>query len=273
MPEGPELERVRRYLEPRIVGKRIAAVTVNRVECVNVPPAVYERALVGREVQHVWRKGKTVIADMSHDVSLLIHLALGGDVEVRDSAEHDPEATQVVLAFDDGEALHFSRLMLGNIHVFPTYHLAETRVGTLGADAIDELPDAEILAGLYATKGRGCKALLLDQALLCGIGNYYANEILFRAKINPETSGKALSAADIERLRGAIEAVMQEATEGPRGEFARQVHGREGEPCPECGAQIRLRRIQNRATYYCPKCQRKKSVRKKGKSTGERPQS
>ncbi len=88
MPELPELEKVRRYLDERIIGKRVSAVTVNRRECINVPPAVYERALVGRQVQHVWRKGKTVVIDMSRDVSLLVHLMLGGDVDVAERPLH-----------------------------------------------------------------------------------------------------------------------------------------------------------------------------------------
>ena len=264
MPELPELERLRRYLEPRITGKTVASVTVNRRECINVPPAVYERALVGRTVSHVWRKGKTVIVDLTDDVCLLIHLALGGEVLVKDSAEHDAEKTQIVLGFVDGTALHFEQLMLGNVHVFPTYHLADTRVGTLGPDALDELPDADTLAGVYGTRGTIEKGLLLDQSLLCGLGNYYADEVLFRARISPESRGKALNAGDFERLHDAIQGVLAEALDEGRPEFDRQVHGREGEPCPACGSEIKMIRIQNRATYLCRKCQRKKSVRRKG---------
>ncbi|HJN15335.1 MAG TPA: DNA-formamidopyrimidine glycosylase family protein [Armatimonadota bacterium] len=263
MPELPELEKVRRYLDERIIGKRVSAVTVNRRECINVPPAVYERALVGRQVQHVWRKGKTVVIDMSRDVSLLVHLMLGGDVDVRETPEHDADATQIVLAFEDGAALHISKLMLGNAHGFPTYHLAETRLGTLGPDALTELPDQDALQALYGSRGRGMKVLLLDQTLVCGLGNYYADEVLFRARVHPETPGKALTAPDITRLREAIETVISEALDEGRPEFDRQVFAREGEPCPACGSEIKMKRIQKRATHFCPKCQRRKSVRKK----------
>src|SRR5512136_1257345 len=116
MPELPEMEVLRRDLQARCVGKTIASVVVNRKECANLPPRLYEETLVGGAFSCFWRKGKTVIADLTNDRSLLVHLALGGQVLLKDTLEHDPVESQIVLGFTDGSALHFNRLMLGNVH-------------------------------------------------------------------------------------------------------------------------------------------------------------
>jgi len=258
VPELPELEMVRRSLEARCLGKTIASAVVNQPACVNLPPPVYERVIVGGTIGYAWRKGKLVILDLSNGVSLVIHLALGGEVLLKDSSDHDPKATQIVLAFTDGTALHFHQLRLGNVHACPTYHLAATRVGKLGADALNELPTAERLQTLYGAARTGIKQLLLDQSLLCGIGNFHADEILFRAGIHPQAPGKSLAADQFTRLREAIRQVLEEALrskEPGAGEFEAQVYGRAGEACRACGSAIERLRIANRSAYCCPKCQ------------------
>jgi formamidopyrimidine-DNA glycosylase len=269
MPELPELEALRRYLAPRLPGKTIGQVVVNRKECINAPPAKYAQVLAGATFTAVWRKAKTVICDLSNEISILVHLALGGDVVLRDTREHDPDTAQIVFAFRDGSALHFENLQLGNVHAVPTYRIGETRIGKLGPDALDELPDVDGLQALYGTKGAMMKPLLCNQALLSGLGNTWADEILFRARINPQTQAKALSKADFERLHQSMRECIRIGIEAEKARLAGedglelQIHGREGEPCPVCGSTIKKIKVGGSGTFLCGKCQRKKSVRKK----------
>ena len=258
MPELPELEMVRRYLADHCLGKTICGAVVNQPACVNVPPEAYERCLVGGALEHVWRRGKLVIIDLSNEVSLIVHLALGGEVLLKPTADHDATQTQIVLAFTDGSALHFHQLRLGNVHVFPTYHLAATRVGRLGPDALNELPDAKGLQAAYAAGAKPIKQLLLDQSLLCGIGNLYADEILFRAGLPPQARGKDLSPDDFNRLRASIAQVLTDALRAkePGGPaFEPNVYGRTDKPCRVCGAPIARIRLANRSAHFCPQCQ------------------
>jgi formamidopyrimidine-DNA glycosylase len=258
VPELPELERVRRYLEAHCVGKTLTGAVVNQPACINVPPAAYERCVAGAVIEHVWRRGKTVVVDLSNGVSLIVHLALGGEVLLKESPDHDPARTQIALTFADGSALHFHQLRLGNVHAFPTYHLATTRLGKLGPDALDELPAAEALQAIYGAHGRPIKVLLLDQSLLCGIGNFYADEILFQARLHPERRGRTLTSEDFARLHDAVEQVLQAALRSQAEEaapFETQVYGRTGQPCRLCGHPIEQLRLANRSAHFCPACQ------------------
>ena len=258
MPELPELEMVKRYLEANCLGKTLAGAVVNQPACINVPPTAYERCIAGAQVEHVWRRGKMVIVDLSNGVSLIVHLALGGEVILRDTPDHDPAQTQIVLTCADGSALHFHQLLLGNVHVFPTYHLATTRLGKLGPDALNELPAAEELEAVYGRRNKPIKVLLLDQSLLCGIGNFYADEILFQVGLHPERRGKTLAGQDFVRLREAIRQVLDAAlrSKAPGADpFEAQVYGRTGEACRRCGSPVERLRIANRSAHFCPTCQ------------------
>jgi len=258
VPELPELEMVRRYLADCCLGRTIAGAIVNQPACVNVPPQAYERCVVGGTLEHVWRRGKLVLLDLSNGVSLIIHLALGGEVLLKPSPDHDPKQTQIVLSFTDGSALHFHQLRLGNVHVFPTYHLATTRVGRLGPDALNELPDAEGLKTIYGASGKAMKELLLDQSLLCGIGNLYSDEILFRAGLHPKTRGKDLSPDDFAGLRDAIGQTLADALQAKEPgspPFEVQAYGRTDELCGVCSTPIARLRLANRSAHFCPQCQ------------------
>jgi len=258
VPELPEVEMVRRYLEAHCLGKTVAGAVVNQPACINVPPTAYGRCIAGATLEHVWRKGKLVMVDLSNQVSLIVHLALGGEVLLRDTADHDPARTQIVLTFADGTALHFHQLRLGNVHVYPTYHLATTRLGRLGADALDELPSVAGLQALYGASGKPIKVLLLEQTLICGIGNLYGDELLFGAGLHPERRGKTLTGEEFVRLREAIAETLNAALRSRTPEappYEPHVYGRTGEPCRACGCTIQRLRLNNRSAHLCPTCQ------------------
>jgi len=277
MPELPEMEVLCRGLQRYILGKTIAGTVVNRPECIRQTPAAYEAALVGGTVEAVWRRGKAVIVDLSNGWSVLIHLALGGEIVLKDSAAHDPAEAQIVLRFTDGTALHAQRLMLGNLPAVRTYDIALTRLRKVGPDALGEPLSADSLRTALGSKRGAMKPLLVDQSLLSGIGNLWSDEILFAARVHPATPANALSAADFERLSEAIRQVLTAAVDaggaeqvsflagpegGPRPAAQLHVHGREGEPCSVCGSPIRTAKVSGKTAYLCGRCQRRKAQRR-----------
>ncbi|MGD8238576.1 MAG: bifunctional DNA-formamidopyrimidine glycosylase/DNA-(apurinic or apyrimidinic site) lyase [Armatimonadota bacterium] len=279
MPELPELEVLRRSIEQTLVGRTIVDVTVNREECVNIPPEEYVAAVSGAKIIGARRFGKTGIVDLDNGYSLIVHLALGGLFVLADPQEFEEKHIQIAYHLDDGSTLLAAKLMLGNVHARPTAEVGgDSRIAKMGPDALDELPSVERLAERFRTSRTGAKAFLMDQSRIGGIGNMYANEILFEARVHPATQLRALSADDIARLHGAIEGVLEQAIAGGGAAdtvFADldgrettyqeklRVFGREGEPCPECACKVRMIRLATRATYYCPKCQKKKYPRKR----------
>jgi len=279
MPELPELEVLRRSIERTLIGRTIVDVSVNRKECVNVPPDEYIDTVKGGKIVGARRFGKTAVIDLDNGYSLIVHLALGGLFVVANPDDFEPQNIQIAYQLDDGSTLLAAKLMLGNVHARPTAELDEDpRIGNMGPDALDELPVVPSLGEQFQRSRTGAKAFLMAQNSIGGIGNMYANEILFEARIHPATELRALSADDISRLHDAIQTVLQRAIAGGGAAdtvFAdldgRQMtyqeklkmFGREHQPCPECGGKIRMIRLATRATYYCPKCQRKKYPRKK----------
>jgi len=276
MPELPEVEVLCRALQQHLIGKTIAGTIVNQPACIRQTPEAYEAALVGGTVGAVWRKGKTVIVDLSNGWSVLIHLALGGHIVLRDTADHDPAEAQIVLRFTDGTALHAERLLLGNLPAVQTYDVALTRLRKTGPDALNEPLDGAALQAAIGGKRGAVKPPLIDQSVMAGIGNLWSDEILFAARLHPETPANALGAADFERLAAAIREVLTRAVEaggaeqvsflegpegGPAAEAQVQVHGREGEPCPICASPIRTAKVSGKTAFHCPKCQRKKAKR------------
>lgn len=279
MPELPELEVLRRSIEKALVGRTIVDVTVGRKECLNMAPDEYASIVSGGKIVGARRFGKTGVIDLDNGYSLIVHLALGGLFVQASPHEFEPKDIQIAYHLDDGSTLLAAKLMLGNVHVRPTDELAEdNRIGKMGPDALDALPSAEGLAETFRDNRTGAKAFLMDQSRIGGIGNMYANEILFEARIHPATELRALSADDISRFHDAISTVLEQAIAAggatdtifadldgrvPTHQETLKVFGREGQACPECAGKIRMIRLATRATYYCPTCQKKKYPRKK----------
>lgn len=279
MPELPELEILRRSIRKRLVGRRITDVEVRKEPCVNLPPKKYRQAIAGATIADCTRKGKLCLVHLDNGNTIVVHLALGGLFVRGKEDDFEPDDIQVLYRLDDGSDLVAAKLMLGNVHVHPTATLQESdnRLAKMGRDALDDLPTVEEFEEICARSRTGAKAFLMDQGHICGLGNMYACEVLFEAGIHPQTELRALKADDVRRLHDAIPAVLKAAIEGGgatdtvwadlngregRHQERLKVFGREGEPCPRCGARVKMIRLATRATYYCPKCQRKRSVRK-----------
>jgi formamidopyrimidine-DNA glycosylase len=277
MPELPEVETIRRQLEPRVAGRTIARARVHDpLWCAPRPPREVETALAGRRIERLSRRGKYLIAALESDRSLVMHLRMTGNLIWRKSEEPDgpdPPYLRFSVVLDDG-----ARLLFCDMRRFGTGVLLE------GADALDSYLgmrlgpeplepgfDAEALRSAAAGRRAPVKAFLLDQSRIAGIGNIYADEALFRARVHPLRPAGRLRRPELERLRNAIVETLQAGIEsfgasidnyrdadGERGGMQERflVHLREGEQCPRCGATIVKLRAAGRGTYICPRCQR-----------------
>ncbi|MFA5204457.1 MAG: bifunctional DNA-formamidopyrimidine glycosylase/DNA-(apurinic or apyrimidinic site) lyase [Lentisphaeria bacterium] len=275
MPELPEVETVRRALACRLVGRLIRAVRVFPGPLrTPVSEAALAAAVTGRRILSVRRRAKYLVVELEGRQALLLHLGMTGHFQVGPPSAAREKHTRVEWQLDRGLAWRYA----------DPRGFGQVRVCTLAAAGA--LPDAlaglgpEPLEGAFsgatlatAGQGRRCavKALILDQAVVAGVGNIYASEACFRAGVRPWRAAAALKRRDWERLAAAIRAVLEEAVacggttisdfrdvDGRTGRFdvRLQVYGRDGEPCQLCGDRIRRRVIAGRSSFYCPHCQK-----------------
>jgi formamidopyrimidine-DNA glycosylase len=267
MPELPEVETIKNELAPWVVGQSFTQVAILDTELVCGGSAEeVRRGLIGQKVKSLDRRGKYLIFHLSNGRSLIIHLRMTGVLLL------DPKGVdhygRVVFHLSNGHRLVFSdRRRLGLIWLVDD---ADTVVGKLGPEPLDESFTPGILGQRLSRHHIPVKAALLDQCIVAGIGNMYADEALFAARIHPLRKADALSPEEVQTLYHCIRRVLQAGigSKGasvdtyvrPEGElgtahFDFKVAHRGGEPCPVCGSTIERVLVQNRGTYFCPRCQ------------------
>jgi len=271
MPELPEVETVRRQLEPHVRGAAITAVHVRDPRwCSPLDPDALTDVVVGRRVSALRRRGKYLDWDLGDEIHLLMHLRMSGTLLLDPAAE--PPHARVELSLDGARSLWFvdpRRFGTGEL-LAGEGALTAFFAARLGVEPFDEEFSAAAL-GARARGRRGpVKPFLLDQRTVAGIGNIYADEALFRAGVHPLRPAGALTAGQYARLRDAIREVLAAGIDangasiddfrdldGARGSFQDRflVHRREGKPCPVCGAAIRKLTVAGRGTYVCMRCQ------------------
>lgn len=273
MPELPEVETVRRTLAPAVGAKVVAVWDSGKgLHMHRKPPRARLRKLVGARITGLRRHGKYLLVDFDLGQTMLVHLGMTGRLLIVPEATARPKHAHLVLWLDDGRELRFvDARRFGQIDVFERGgEAAHEALAGLGPDALVHGVDPAAL--LARAKGRKTtlKAFVLDQSVLAGVGNIYASEALWLAKLRPSTRAHRLTAATAARLAESIAKVIAHAldkggtslrdfvdasgTEGENAEYL-WVYGRAGEPCPRCGTAIRRAVHQGRATYYCPTCQ------------------
>ena|SRR5579872_1399254 len=263
MPELPEVETVVRSLAPHIPGRRILDAEFHSRF---VTPGDFEQLrchLVGCTIIGIERRGKFIVVTLDDGV-LVIHLGMTGKLLLDASRTAH---THAIFTLDGGLLLYDDIRQFGRIEWSPALPL---RVAKLGPDPL-EISFDEFYRQLHRRKTR-IKPLLLSQSFLRGLGNIYADEILFHAGIHPNASAARLSKSRAQRLHQAMREVLRLAIEhrgssisdyvdagGNKGSFQllHQVYGREGKPCPRCGTPIHRILIAQRGTHYCAKCQRR----------------
>lgn len=269
MPELPEVETVVRDLRPHLKGRRIVRVRVGEKRLRSAWAAEWVDKLAGRRIMGVERRGKWIRFDLDRGL-LVVHLGMTGRLTV--TAPDRPLENHTHFVADlDGRQLRFRDVRrFGSI----TYHSGAAEFESFLADRLGpepfDLPAAAFRKALSVT-ARPLKAVLLDQRVVAGVGNIYADESLFEAKLPPGQLGRRTTAAEMERLRKAIIRVLNRAIErrgssirdyvdgfGTKGAYQDEfrVYGRTGKPCPRCKTLIARVRLAGRSTHYCPKCQR-----------------
>jgi len=269
MPELPEVETIRRTLAPRLLGQRIKDVDVRLPKLVSPGPRAFRALLKGRLIKDLRRRGKLLIVLLDAGLSLLIHLRMTGQLVYVASGRPEPCYTHIVFELDRDRLAYADLRQFGWLEVVKRENLATHPVlRKIGPDPF-EMDEDTFLALLQ--RSRTLKALLLDQALVSGLGNIYVDESLFRAGLHPRRLAHTLSVDEGRRLFKVIREVLEEAIalrgssvrnyvdgEGVAGAFQtrHRVYQRRGKPCVVCGTPIAYAKVVGRGTYFCPHCQK-----------------
>jgi formamidopyrimidine-DNA glycosylase len=281
MPELPEVETVARGLRQSILGRRIMSVTLGKTDFID-DPAALEQHLPGRQIDAVERYGKFMLLRLSAvqsgasasengdaaSASLLVHLGMTGQLAPSPAAQPCEKHTHVCMLLDDGRELRYTDpRRFGRMAYLTEASLAE-ELTAFGADPLEV--SSEEFAARIGSRNARVKALLLDQSVLRGVGNIYADESLWRAKIHPARLGARLSQKQMVTLRRVLQDILQKAiamrgssisdfldANGEPGEYQRhhRAYGREGKRCYRCRATIQRAIVAGRSSYFCPKCQ------------------
>jgi formamidopyrimidine-DNA glycosylase len=277
MPELPEVETIVRSLAPGICGRMIERAELLFKPLLRRAPRGGLAILAGRRVLSVRRRGKMAIIECEGGLSLVFHLKMTGQLLLAASGAARDRHTRLVVKFIDvGPELRFRDIrkfgFLLCVKGAPESACAE--LSCLGPEPLD-ITREDFGRALRGRKAR-IKALLLDQTVIAGIGNIYADEILFDSGIHPVTRAAGLSKKDVGRLRESTRKILALAIEakgstlrdyvdaqGRSGgfQFFHKVYDREGEPCVKCGAPVKRIRVAGRSSYYCARCQRKRRAR------------
>jgi formamidopyrimidine-DNA glycosylase len=281
MPELPEVETVARGLRLSILGRRIMSVTLGKTDFIDDPAAV-EQHLPGRRIEAVDRYGKFMLLQLSPvqtaaratengdaaSASLLVHLGMTGQLAPSPAAQPCEKHTHVCMLLDDGRELRYTDpRRFGRMAYLTEASLAE-ELTAFGADPLEV--SAEEFAERIGSRNARIKALLLDQSVLRGVGNIYADESLWRAKIHPARVGARLSKKETATLRKVLQDILQKAivlrgssisdfldANGEPGEYQQhhRAYGREGKRCYRCRTTIQRVIVAGRSSHFCPKCQ------------------
>ncbi|MBI4498634.1 MAG: bifunctional DNA-formamidopyrimidine glycosylase/DNA-(apurinic or apyrimidinic site) lyase [Chloroflexi bacterium] len=271
MPELPEVETIRRDLAKRVAGRSITGFRLLRPEILTGIPPIQDLRwrILGKLIIRVERRGKYLILRFMGGDALIIHLMMTGQLLLHPKGTEPVLHTTAIIELDSKWELHFVDVRrFGRIWVVDS---PDAVVGKLGLEPLAATFTAEELGRRLAGRAAPIKPLLLDQGVVAGVGNIYADEALFQAGIRPERPAGSLSPSEVCRLRDAVKDVLEAAVEhrgtsftnyrdsaGEPGENQHhlQVFRRTGQPCPRCGTPIQRIAFRGRGTHFCPACQR-----------------
>ncbi|MFA6431105.1 MAG: bifunctional DNA-formamidopyrimidine glycosylase/DNA-(apurinic or apyrimidinic site) lyase [Candidatus Margulisiibacteriota bacterium] len=263
MPELPEVETIRRGVEPRVIGRKIIDVEIiDKRNIKGISPALLKKRLLGEKVVSVKREAKYLLFEMASGKYLVVHLGMTGRLLFKSDGY-----VKVIFHFSGGKSLYYSDARLfGKIRLFDKHPELK-----LGPDPLLNSFKVADLKKILGHRNTSVKVLLLDQKLIAGIGNIYANEALFRAGIHPARKANTLSDKEIMKLHDAIRSTLSDGVkyrgtsdswyidaDGEKGAFQDhlKVYRKGEEPCLKCKTKIKRIVIGQRGTYYCPRCQK-----------------
>jgi len=274
VPELPEVETVRDGLARHVVGRTIGSVAVLHPRPVRRDhrgPAGFATALTGRRFEAAHRRGKYLWLPLDNGDALLGHLGMSGQLLVQPVGHPDERHLRVRFDLGDRELRFVDQRMFGGLAVSEGGAVLPPEIAHIARDPFDREFDDKLFVAKVRRRTAGIKRLLLDQTLISGVGNIYADEALWRARVHGDRPGERLRPIDVRRVLAEARAVMGAAlleggtsfdalyvnVNGQSGYFDRSLHayGREGEACDRCGTPIRRVEFMNRSSFFCPRCQ------------------
>ena len=275
MPELPETETIARDLDRGIRGRRITGVTVTRPDVLReVSADELVARLPGAVVFRSWRRAKLIVLELDTGDSIVVQPRFTGALLLSRGPLPPDEApySTLRLSLDDGRDLHYRDIRrLGTVALMSEERFRRYSAG-LGIEPLDPAFTTEHLSGILRGSRQAVKKVLMDQRLVVGIGNIYANEACWRAGVDPSRAANTLTADETQRLHHGIVTVLQDSiaargtsfrdyrdASGGKGDFVRSLaaYGRGGEPCPRCGARlVETHAVDGRSTVLCVRCQR-----------------
>jgi formamidopyrimidine-DNA glycosylase len=285
MPELPEVESLVRDMSPFVVGRTVQSVDVYKPKLFNATPGLSLDDLLGRRIEKLWRRGKLSVWELSDGLSLVVHLKLAGQIVDIDANGHElahgghpvpmwgtpmpHKSSHVVFHLDDGSTLYLTDIrQFARLYLMPDSQVAAfLKKQKLGPEPLTRRFSAEELFRRLQRRSIPIKTTIMDQSVVGGIGNIYADESLWRARIHPRRPANSLTEDEARRLHRAIRWVLDYAVrEGaafvPHGKAISDrdfpyVHGRAGSPCPRHpGTIIQKEWVGGRGTHFCPRCQK-----------------
>ena len=273
MPELPEVDQVRKRLIPHIVGKTIKQVEVRLPRMIQYPDAaVFAQKAAGKEITGIARRGKYLRINLSKDMYILAHLRMTGALLAVNKKQPEPPYAHIKFELTGEENLWFT-----DIRTFGTLYLIDhddkviEGYATLGPEPLSDTLTGEYLADACKKKTGAIKAVILDQKIIAGLGNIYADEALFGAGILPTRQANALTKDEYAKLVKAINTVIAQGIKNHGTTFRNyqdadgkqgtnvlylNVYGRKGQPCKKCGAILEHCKVVGRGSVYCPHCQK-----------------
>jgi formamidopyrimidine-DNA glycosylase len=272
VPELPEVETVVRDLRPLLTGRRVVLVSASEQKLRQPWRPEWATDLPGRRFDSVTRRGKWIVLELDSGARLVVHLGMTGQLTVAPPGTAVPDHTHLVFRLDDRHELRYRDVRrFGGATLFASAADVEAFFAENGLGPEPFTLDPQAWRDSLAATGRQIKAVLLDQTVVAGVGNIYADEALFAAKLHPARRANLLTRAEADRLRKAVASVLTYAI-GKRGSTIRdyvggsglaggyqdefRAYGRGGEPCRRCETPLEMLRVGGRASHYCPNCQK-----------------
>lgn len=273
MPELPEVETVKETLKKQILNKKIINANIYYDKIIEYPkPSVFKSEIVGQTILDIKRKGKWLLFILN-DYILLSHLRMEGKYNIRTKNDPIEKHEHVAIIFDDGQELRYrDTRKFGRMHLIKKEDVFKRKpLNELGLEPWDDELSISYLKQKYERKKLPIKTVILDQSIITGIGNIYADEILFLSKINPLVKASQLSDEKLDAIIKNTKIVLDKAiklggttirtytsSDGVHGRFQNEllVHSKLNEKCPNCVDTIIKIKVNGRGTYYCPNCQK-----------------
>ena len=273
MPEIAEVETVRQTLRERIIGRRIDRVNIIYDKIIESNIDEFKKIVPGMSITEIERRGKWLLFILDNKYYLCSHLRMEGKYYIKPHTDEINKHEHIIFELDNGLDLRYHDVRkFGRMYLIEKENIESYEgVHKQGIEPIDDKLTKEYLYEKFKNSNLTMKELLLDQTIISGLGNIYADEVLYGAGINPERKGKDIKLEECERIKDSSKKIIEKAIEcggttirsytsslGVIGHYQDylMVHKREGEPCFKCGTIIKRIKIGGRSTYYCSKCQK-----------------